>query len=53
MNRREIISDCLMIGGGIVISIGVGLLHMAAGIIVCGVLAVGYGWLIGRGGDAQ
>ncbi len=53
MDRREIISDCLMVGGSIAISVGVGLLHIAAGIIVGGVLAIGYGWLIGRGGDAQ
>lgn len=53
VNRREIISDCLLIGGGVAISVGVGLLHIAAGIIVGGVLAILYGWLIGRGGDDQ
>jgi hypothetical protein len=53
VNRREIISDCLLIGGGVTVSVGVGLLHIAAGIIVGGVLAILYGWLIGRGGDDQ
>lgn len=51
-NRRETISDVLLIGGGIAVSVGVGLLHIAAGIIVGGALAILYGWLIGRGGDA-
>lgn len=50
-NRREIISDCLLVAGGTVVSIGVSLLHIAAGIIVGGMLAIAYGWLIGQGGD--
>lgn len=49
--RREIISDGLLIGGGIAVSVGVGLLHIAAGIIAGGVLAILYGWLIANGGD--
>ena len=53
VNRREIISDCLLIGGGVTVSVGVGLLHIAAGIIVGGLLAILYGWLIGNGGDDQ
>lgn len=50
-NRREAISDCLLVAGGITVSIGVGLLHIAAGIIVGGALAMVFGWLIGKGGD--
>lgn len=50
-NRREIISDSLLVAGGIAVSLGVGLLHIAAGIIVGGALAMAFGWLIGRGGD--
>lgn len=53
VNRREVISDCLLIGGGITVSIGVGLLHIAVGVIVGGALAIVYGWLIGNGGDGQ
>lgn len=49
--RQELISDCLMVAGGITVSIGVGLLHIAAGIIVGGALAMVFGWLIGKGGD--
>lgn len=52
-NRQEIISDVLMIAGGIAVSVGVGLMHIAAGIIVGGALAMAFGWLIGRGGDDQ
>lgn len=51
INGQEVISDCLMIVGGISVSIGVGLLHIAAGIIVGGALAMVFGWLIGRGGE--
>ena len=50
-NRRGIISDSLLAVGGIAVSVGVGLLHIAAGIIVGGALAIAYGWLIGIGGD--
>ena len=51
-DRRELISDGLLIAGGIAVSVGLGLLHIAAGIIAGGVLAILYGWLIGKGGDA-
>lgn len=51
--RREIASDCLLIGGGVAVSIGIGLLHFAAGIISGGVIAIVYGLLIGIGGDAN
>lgn len=50
-NRRELVSDTLMIVGAGAVSVGVGLLHIAAGIIVGGALAMFYGWLICRGGD--
>lgn len=49
--KRERISDFLVVVGGIAVSVGVGLLHVACGIIVGGALAMIYGWLIGRGGD--
>lgn len=50
---REILSDCLMVGGGAAVSFGIGLLHIAAGIIAGGVLAIVYGLLIGMGGDVK
>lgn len=50
-NRREVISDCLLVGGGIAVSVGVGLLHIAAGIIAGGAMAILYGWLIAKGGE--
>lgn len=50
-NRREAISDRLLVCGGIAVSVGVGLLHVAAGIIVAGILAMFFGYLISRGGD--
>lgn len=50
-NRREFISDMLILTGGTAVSVGVGLLHIAAGVIVGGVLAMVFGWLIGRAGD--
>ena len=49
----EIISDCLMAGGAIAVSIGIGLIHIAAGISAGGAIAIIYGWLIARGGDAS
>lgn len=50
-NPRGIISDSLLVAGGIAVSVGVCLLHIAAGIIVGGALAIAYGWLVGIGGD--
>lgn len=50
-NRREVISDILILTGGAAVSVGVGLLHIAAGVIVGGMLAMVFGWLIGRAGD--
>lgn len=52
-NRREVISDCLMVGGGVAVSVGVGLFHIAAGIIVGGALAMVFGWLVAQGGDGE
>lgn len=49
-NRREIISDSLLVAGGIAVSVGFGLLHVAVGMIVGGALAIAFGWLIGIGG---
>lgn len=50
-NRREVISDVLILTGGAAVSVGVSLLHIAAGVIVGGMLAMVFGWLIGRAGD--
>ena len=52
-NGREIISDVLLISGGTAVSIGAGMVHLAAGLIVGGVLAMAFGWLIALGGDAK
>lgn len=49
--NREMISDCLAAGGGVAVSIGIGLLHVAAGIIAAGLLAMAFAWLISRGGE--
>lgn len=50
-NRREVISDALLIGGGAAVSVGVGMFHIAAGVIVGGLMAIAFGWLIAQGGD--
>lgn len=50
---REMISDFLLVGGGAAVSIGVGMICVAAGIIVGGVLAMAFGWLIAVGGVAE
>lgn len=50
---REMISDFLLVGGGAAVSIGVGMICVAAGIIVGGVLAMAFGWLIAVGGGAE
>lgn len=49
-NRREVISDVLMIVGGITVSVGLSMVHVAAGVIAGGVLSMVFGWLIARGG---
>lgn len=49
--RRELVSDCLLVSGGVAVSIGVGLLHVAAGIITAGILAMLFGYLISLGGE--
>lgn len=49
-NRREVISDVLMIIGGITVSVGLSMVHVAAGVIAGGVLSMVFGWLIARGG---
>ena len=51
--RREAISDGLLVAGGVSVSIGAGVLHIAAGLIVGGVMAMIFGWLIALGGDSQ
>lgn len=51
--RREILSDCLLTGGGLAVSVGLGLLHIAAGIIAGGAFAIFYGWLIAQGGGKK
>lgn len=50
---REMISDSLLVGGGTAVSIGVGMVCTAAGIIVGGVLAMVFGWLIAVGGGTE
>lgn len=50
---REMIADLLWIGGGTAVSFGVGMIYTAAGIIVGGILAIAFGWLVLNGGDAQ
>ena len=52
-NGREIISDVLLVAGGTAVSIGAGMVYIAAGVIVGGVLAMAFGWLIALGGDAK
>lgn len=51
--RREKLSDYLLVGGAIAVSVGIGLFHIAAGIIAGGVMAILYGWLISQGGEQQ
>ena len=52
-NRREFISDVLLVAGGAAVIIGAGVIHFAAGLIVGGLLAMGLGWLVDLGGDAK
>lgn len=52
-NGREVISDVLLVAGGTAVSIGAGVLHIAAGLIVGGLLAMAFGWLIALGGDPK
>lgn len=50
-DRRELISDCLMLGGGLLLSIGAGISSVVAGLIVGGVVLMIYGILVAVGGD--
>ena len=52
-NRREVLSDRLLVCGGIAVSVGVGLLHLAAGIITAGILTMLFGYLISLGGEEE
>ena len=53
LNRREFISDVLLVAGGAAVSIGASVIHLAAGLIVGGLLAMGFGWLVALGGDSK
>lgn len=46
---RENASDILIVAGGIAVSIGVGMIYLAAGVIVGGALAIAEGWILMRG----
>ena len=47
-------SDGLLLLGAASITVGTGLVSLAAGLIVCGLLAIGFAVLISlRGGDAD
>lgn len=48
--RRERISDGLMASGGLLLSVGAGMIDPAAGVIVAGIVSIAYGILIARGG---
>lgn len=50
---REVLSDSLLIAGGAAVSVGMGLLHIAAGVITGGIIAILFGWLIGQGGTEK
>lgn len=52
-DKRNIISDCLMVSGGVLLSIGAGMICAAAGVIVAGVITIVYGICIGRGGEQE
>lgn len=52
-NGREIISDALLVAGGTAVSVGAGVVHIAAGLIVGGLLAMCFGWLIALGGESR
>lgn len=50
-DRREILSDCLMVAGAVLLCVGIGLIDREAGIIAAGVISIIYGGLIARGGS--
>lgn len=49
--NRETASDTLFVLGGVSVAIGAGILHVAAGLICGGILAMFIGWAISRGDD--
>ncbi len=50
-DKREVISDCLMVAGGVLLSVGAGVVNAAAGLIVAGLVAICFGILVAAGGD--
>lgn len=50
-DKRERISDALMITGGLLLSVGAGMIEPAGGLIVAGIVSITYGALIGQGGN--
>lgn len=50
-DKRERISDGLMASGGLLLSVGAGMIDPAAGVIVAGIVSIAYGILIARGGS--
>lgn len=50
-DKRERISDALMIAGGLLLSVGAGMIEPAGGLIVAGIVSMTYGAMIGQGGN--
>lgn len=50
-DKRERISTVLLAAGGLLVSIGFGMIDPSAGVTVAGVISIVYGLLIDRGGS--
>ena len=50
-NKNQLV-DGLLMGGAMLIAAGAGVLHLAAGLITAGVLAIAGGLFLGRGIDS-
>lgn len=53
ISRKERLSDCLLALGGAAVTAGVCMIHLAAGIIVGGILLIAFGTVLGLGGDGN
>lgn len=48
---REVLSDVLMVAGGVLLCVGIGMVCFEAGVCAAGVVFIVYGGLIAGGGN--
>lgn len=49
----QALPDILVVGGAVLLACGIGMMHLAAGVITAGVLSIAGGWIVARNGGEQ